>query len=259
MRPLPCRGLFSAFLLFLAACGGGGPSAAPAAPTVAVPAADVTLLFMGNSHTAVNDVPGLVAAMVRAVRPDKSVAATNAPGSLFLDERVSDAATRQALAERRWSFVVLQAQRSSSSWTIEHPIDGAVSLVRSAREAGAVPVLFPEWPRRGIVESHLLFGLYVSIARQAPACVAPIPQAFDLAATRHPSIALHAADGNHSSPAGAYLAALVLAATISGVSPTASPTLGTIDVGAEDQARLRAVAAETVAAYPPRQYCPADP
>ena len=260
MHPLPWRAFWTATLLLVAACGGGGgSSAAPASAAPAVPAADVALLFMGNSHTAVNDVPGMVAAMVRAARPERTVAATNAPGSLFLDERVGDAATRQVLLERRWSYVVLQAQRSSSSWTVEYPITGAVSLVRTVREAGAVPVLFPEWPRRGLAESHLLFDLYVSIARQAPACVAPIPPAFDLAAARHPSLALHAADGNHSSPAGAYLAALVLASTITGVTPGTSPTLATIDVGPEDQARLRAVAAETVAAHPPRQYCPGDP
>jgi hypothetical protein len=260
MHLVPRRGFVTAALLLLAACGGdGAPSDAAVTPPLALPAADVALLFMGNSHTAVNDVPGMVASIVRAARPDKTVAATNAPGSLFLDERVGDPATRQVLLERRWSLVALQAQRSSSNWTVDYPITGAVSMVRMVRDAGAVPILFPEWPRRGMAESQLLFDLYVSIARQAPACVAPVPQAFDLAATRHPAIVLHAPDGNHSSAAGAYLAALVLASTITGASPVASPTLDTIGVGAEDQAKLRAVAADTVAAHSPREHCPGDP
>jgi hypothetical protein len=214
---------------------------------------------MGNSHTVVNDVAGMVTAMLRAATPANGVSGVTAPGFMFLDERVQDAATLQLLRGRRWSVVVLQAQRSSASWTVDYPITGAVALVRMAREAGAVPILFPEWPRRGIVESHLLYNLYLSIAREAPACVAPVPQAFDLALARHPGLVLHAADGNHSSAAGAFLAALILAATATGASPASLPALPGIGVSDEDQARLRGIAAETVATYPPRQACPADP
>ena len=44
----------------------------------------------------------------------------------------------------------------------------------------------------------------------ANACVAPIGQAWDLSLARHPSLILHASDGNHSAPAGAFLAALLI-------------------------------------------------
>ena len=225
----------------------------------ALPEAEVTLLFLGNSHTAVNDVPGMVTALVRAALPMKSVASATAPGIMFLDERVQDAATLQLLRGRRWSFVVLQAQRSSSSWTVDYPITGAVGLVRMAREAGAVPILFPEWPRRDVIESQLLYNLYVSIAREGAACVAPIPQAFDLAIARHPSLVLHAADGNHSAPAGAFLAALVIATAVTGTPPTQLPFLAGLPVDAGTQAVLRATAAETLVQFPARQYCPLDP
>jgi hypothetical protein len=254
------RGIVGIVLVaWLCGCGGGGN--APATPSL--PAApvegEVALLFMGNSHTAVNDVPGMVTTMVRAALPTKSVASMTAPGIMFLDERVQDGATLQLLRGRRWNVVVLQAQRSSSSWTVDYPITGAVSLVRMAREAGAVPILFPEWPRRDVIESQLLYNLYVSIAREGAACVAPIPQAFDLAIARHPSLVLHAADGNHSAPAGAFLAALILAATATGISPADMPFLPGIGVSDEDQARLLGIARETVASQPPRQWCPADP
>ena len=252
------RRAIAAACFLLASCGGGGGAEAPAPPP-AVPTADVTFLFLGNSHTVVNDVPGSVAALVRAALPGRSVGGVTAPGSLFLDEHVQDSATLQLLRERRWSFVVLQAQRSSASWTVDYPITGAVTLVRMARDAGAVPILFPEWPRRGVVESQLLYNLYVSIAREAPACVAPVPQAFDLAAARHPALVLHASDGNHSAPAGAFLAALILAATATGSSPASLPPLAGIGVSDEDQARLRGIATEIVATYPPRAWCPADP
>ena len=245
--------------LLLAGCGGGGGTTASSTPAPIAVAADIELLFMGNSHTLVNDVPGTVTALARAARPGKSVADVVAPGSMFLDERIHDAASLQLLRERRWSFVVLQAQRYSSSGLFDYSIDEAVSLVRMARTADAVPILFPEWPRQGIVETQRIYDLHVSIARIAPACVAPIGQAWDLSLARYPALVLHNADGNHSAPAGAYLAALIIAATMTGFPPDQMPNIAGIGVSDENQAQLRGIAAETVLAYPPRQWCPADP
>jgi hypothetical protein len=248
---------FALVAALAAGCGGEGPSAAREAAPAA--RADIALLFMGNSHTSSNGLPDMVAAMVRAARPGKSVEAVVAPGSMFLDERATDAGTLQLLRSRNWSFVVLQAQKYSTSGLFEYSTWEAELLIRIARELLAVPILFPEWPRRGIAETQRIFDLLVSIARRQPACVAPIGQAWDLAIARHPDLALHGADGNHSTPAGAFLAALVIATTITGFSPDGLPTFEEIGVDAAVQAQLRAIAAETVLVYRPRHWCPADP
>jgi hypothetical protein len=241
-----------------AGCGGGGGGSSSQAPPPAM-AADFKLLFMGNSHTSVNNLPGMVAAMVRAGLPGKTVKYVEAPGWMFLEERAADAASLALLRDPGWSFVVLQAQKYSSSGLFEYSIDGAVELVHMARVDKAVPILFPEWPRRGVPETQRIYDLHVSIARREPACVAPIPQAWDLALARYPTLVLHDADGNHSAPAGAFLAALILATTMTGVPPGHLPSLAGLGVDDDVQARLRGVAAETVLVYPPRQWCPADP
>lgn len=258
------HGLLPALALWLAAVatgcsgGGGGEGAAITSPP-ATAAADITLLFMGNSHTSFHGLPATVAAMVRAARPGRGVSATEAPGWMFLEERATDPASLELVDRRRWTFVVLQAQKYSSSGLFEYSIDGALELVRKARAAGAVPIMFPEWPRRGVPETLRIHDLHVSIARREPACVAPIGQAWDLALARHPALVLHDADGNHSAPAGAFLAALVIAATMTGTAPDTLPFIAQAAVEADVQAQLRAVAAETVLAYAPRQWCPADP
>ena len=247
---------------FASGCGGGpgGGAAASAgpAPVTVIATADVNLLFMGNSHTAVNNVPGMVAAMVRAGQPGKTVMAVEAPGSMFLDQRVNDAATLGLLRSQNWSYVVLQAQQYSSSGQFTYSTAEAEELVRLSRRQNAVPVMFPEWPRRGINETQRIFDLHVSIARNEPVCVPPIPQAWDLALARHPTLVLHSADGNHSAPPGAFLAALVLYATITGLPPSALPELSQPGVDADTQAKLRAVASETVNTISPRLYCPND-
>jgi len=212
---------------------------------------------MGNSHTTVNDLPGMVVEMVRAANPGRTVQHVVSPSWMFLEERAADPASIELVRSNRWTYVVLQAQKYSESGRVDYPIDGAVALVRLARTVGAMPILFPEWPRRGIDETQRIYDLHVSIARREPACVAPIPQAFDLASARDSSLVLHAADGNHSAPAGAFLAALVIAATM-GVSPDQLPALPIAGVEPATQAQLRRVAAETVLAYRPRQWCPAD-
>jgi hypothetical protein len=249
--------------LLLAACGGGGggdqaPNNPPSGPPSAT--ADITLLFMGNSHTSVNNLSGMVAEMVRAARPGKTVASVEAPGWMFLEERLNHAPSVDLLRSQDWSFLVLQAQKYSSSGQFVYSTAEAEAFIRMGREQHAVPIMFPEWPRRGVDETQRIYDLHVSIAQRETACVAPIGQAWDLSLARFPSLELHAPDGNHSNPAGAFLAALILFATITGNSPMDVPPLAAqfaVDNGT--QAQLREIAAEAVLTWPPHAWCPSDP
>jgi hypothetical protein len=262
------RNVFAAAAFLLCACGGGGSDSAsggvasggptPAQPQPPAVTADVTLLFMGNSHTSFNDLTAMVADMVRAARPGKSVATETAPNFLFLEERIDDGTTVPLLRRQTWSYVILQAQKYSTSGQYTYSTAEAKEFIRMSREQHAVPVMFPEWPRENVDETQRIYDLHVSIAQAEPACVAPIGQAWDLALARHPTIRLHAADGNHSVPAGAFLTALVLYATITGQSPLTVPTLSQYPVSEAIQQTLRAVAAETVQTVPPRMWCAGD-
>ena len=244
-------------LVLLAGCGSTANEPWVGNPPSEQQPADVTVLMMGNSHTSFNDLPRQLDAMLRAGLAGRSVATAEAPGWMFLDQRLSDAPSMQLMDSRRWSVVVLQAQKYSSSGLYRYSTREAEALIRKARRAGALPVLFPEWPRRGIAETQRIYDLHASIARAEPACVAPVGQAWDLAAQRLPNLALHAADGNHAVPAGSYLAALMLYATVTGASPLNLPNVDNgVDPGV--QAQLRQVAADTAQTTPPRQFCPND-
>ena len=243
------------------ACGGGGGGGAPAAAEPGLPglppvAAEVSLLMMGNSHTELNQLPQQLQALL-AAGLGRSASVVVAPGWMFLDERLGDPSSMALLRSRAWTAVVLQAQKYSSSGLFAYSTAEAEALIRASRAAGAQPLLFPEWPRRGVPETARIYDLHAGIARSEPACVAPVGQAFDLALQRLPSLALHAADGNHSSPAGAYLAALMLYATFVDGPLLSLPDLPN-GVEATVQAQLRQVAADTVSNVPPRQHCPVD-
>ncbi len=257
------RRCLAILVLWLSGCGGGSVSVVIGGDderddSPPLTRADITLLFMGNSHMLVNDVPALVTALVRAAVPGRSVAYAVAPGSMLLDERLNHRPSTDLLGSQRWSAVILQAQRYSSSGTVTYSTDEAEELVRRSRLAGAMPVMFPEWPRRGIDESARIFGLHLQIARTEPACVPPIPQAFDIARAQDPTLDLHAADGNHSSPSGALLAALLIATTITGQLPAAAHDLTGVGVDPATQARLRTAATEAIRQTSPWTPCPAD-
>ena len=71
--------------MLVAACGGGGDSGddsdrRPGAGITPV-TADITVLYMGNSHTTSNNLPDMIAAMVRAAKPTKTFGYAVAPGS----------------------------------------------------------------------------------------------------------------------------------------------------------------------------------
>ena len=255
------RTLLAALALLLAACGGGSSGDTPRGGASSGPpptTADITLLFMGNSHTSSNNLTGMVADMVRAGKPGRTVASVEAPDWMFLEERLNHTPSMNLLRGQNWSFVILQAQKYSTSGQFVYSTAEAKELVRISRGQRAVPIMFPEWPRKDIDETQRIFDLHVSIAQAEPACVAPIPQAWDLALARDPTLTLHASDGNHSAPAGAFLAALVLYATITGSSPLNLPALPQYPVSPAVQEVLRGIAAETVQTVPPRMWCPGD-
>lgn len=249
----------------LSACGGTQrhPETGlevPALPSSAPPAAEISVLMLGNSHTSAQALPQQLEGLLRARFPGQSVAVVEAPNWLFLDERLSDPLSQKLLSSQPWRAVVLQAQKYSSSGAYHYSTAAAEQWVQAVRRQQALPLLFPEWPRRGIDETARIYELHVSIARKQPACVAPIGQAWDLALQRHPELRLHASDGNHSAAAGAHLAALMLYATLTGDSALALlpllPELHGISTALQTQ--LRQIAADTAARVPPRQHCPKD-
>ena len=257
MRAHVLAAVFCVSLPFLTACGGGSPDGETALEPQPVSAAAISVLMMGNSHTRANQLPKQLEDLLRVGSPGKTVTVVVAPGSMFLDERLADRQSMDLLRSRQWTAVVLQAQKYSSSGLYSYSTVEAQTLVRETRAVKALPVLFPEWARFGVPETETIYALHVSIARQQPACVAPVGQAWDLAQARMPTLGLHASDGNHSNTAGANLAALMLYATITGKSPLGLPAISN-GIDAVVQEQLGKVAADTALAVAPRQHCPAD-
>jgi hypothetical protein len=215
----------SAFLLLLAGCTSAPPG------TVALPAAlsdsdkvrsaDVSVLFVGNSHTTYHGLPNLVCQMIRFRHPRKTVYSHVVP-VVFLDDVAADPTCREEIDSRPWKHVVLQAQRISASGRRDYSRAEGIDIAKRARARGATVLFFAEWGLKGVEgDGPRTEKIYQQMAQAAGARVAPVGRAWDLALSQRPDLPLHAADGNHQSPLGAFLTACVLFGQLTGDNPVA--------------------------------------
>jgi hypothetical protein len=210
---------------------------------------DYDLLFIGNSHSSYNNLPDLVATLIKTGLPNKTTYVTNTSNWAFLADRIGDGVTQSILESRDWTHVFLQAQKYSTSGLYSYPTSGAEEWIRRVKVQGAAPILFPEWPRRGNYEEGLrVHELHLYIASQEPACVAPVGLAWDASIAEQPNLLLHAGDGNHSNLKGALLTAYVFYQVLTGKSASELPFVDSINVTESEQKILRDIAAETVQA-----------
>lgn len=196
-----------------------GPNPAPVADPDTVRTADVSILFVGNSHTTMHDLPGVVCGMIRFRQPTKTVCSHTVPVS-FLEDTARDPACRNALESWPWSHVVLQAQKISLSGRFNYSRTEALDIAKLAKGRGAAVVLYPEWGLKGVAgDGPRQEKVYREMARDAGVNVAPVARAWDLALAARPELPLHEADGNHQTALGAFLTACVLYGRITGESP----------------------------------------
>lgn len=174
------------------------------------------ILFLGNSHTTMHNVPGMVKSLLEANDP-KSKVYFEVSGGRLLNGQLSDENVNK-VKSGKFSVVVLQGAEISSSHRFTYKQDGAIRLAKLAKAAKSRTLLFAEWSRRGWSESEFILNVYRGIAKETGAEIVPICYAFDKALRDQPKLALWETDGNHSSLAGAYLAACTLYYRIAGKS-----------------------------------------
>jgi len=237
------RALLASCLLFVALAG-CAPATGCGDPGDSV--ACTRVLFIGNSYTYVNDLPSTFARLAgSAGRPVEVSSVANGGETLSQHAAASD--SLDAIASRRWTYVVLQEQSETpATWPGRTSMYPAVrSLAGVIESAGATPMLFMTWAHRdGLPTAGLadygamqqpIDDAYLAIARELSVPVAPVGYAWSQVRRDHPEIGLWADDGSHPSGAGTYLAACVFYASIFRASPAGLTFYG--DVGA-DQARL---------------------
>ena len=205
------------------------PSSSRAADTVRV-------LFIGNSLTASNDLPAIVEALAKAGgQPILNWKSVLLPGT-SLEDQWRDGQARKAIGQGPWDYVVLQQGPSALDESRRSLLDYVGRFAKEIRAAGARPAIYMVWPSSSRTSDFDdVSQSYRMAARQVDGLLFPVGEAWRAAWKRDAKLALYSKDGLHPTPAGSYLAALVMYGQLYGKSSVGLPgTLALSEGGAID-------------------------
>jgi hypothetical protein len=177
------------------------------------------VLFIGNSFTARNDLPGMVAAMASAAGTRMEHRLISVGGaSLRTHWNKTEAAA--AIRDGRYDHVVLQEQSTLPVKNADRMRENVRLFDGEIKAAGATTVLYLTWARRHAPETQRqITDAYESIGRELGVTVVPAGVAWEQVLAKHDRPVLHDKDDSHPTVAGTYLAACTFFATLLGQSP----------------------------------------
>lgn len=185
----------------------------PAGPAFA----GTRVLFIGNSLTYSNDLPGTLRDVARAAGDTVSVGSVAVAGTALIDHAYGQTDALAAVRGRRWDHVVLQQGPTSLRLCRDTLVLSARLFDAPVRSSGAVPGLMMTWPPSNrVAYFDAVRDSYRAAARAVDGEFYPVGEAWREAWRRDPSLPLYSDDGYHPGPLGTLLAALVIYEHVTG-------------------------------------------
>ena len=197
------------------------------------------VLFIGNSYTAANSLPTMVAALASSANQSLICSEQTLGGATFYQHAQSNA-TYTKLASQSWDYVVLQAQSQEPSFPFGQfqwqTLPYAIELVDSIRSLApcAQPVFFRTWGRENGDQANcaafpplctyegmdsMLHRHYSLMADTTDAYLSPVGSVWKHIRDTDSTINLYTSDGSHPSLAGTYAAACTFFTMITRMDP----------------------------------------
>jgi hypothetical protein len=181
------------------------------------------VLFLGNSYTAVNNLPQLVHDVALSAG-DTLVFDYNAPGGYQLINHSIDLTTQGMIMAGDWNYVVLQGQSQEPIISYSDFINGAYSLYNLIKQYNPCAETMPymTWGRKNGDASNCagfpvmctyegmdstLRDRYLYLTSSVNGEVSPVSVVWNYLRQYYPAIELYQADESHPSLAGSYAAA----------------------------------------------------
>lgn len=213
-----------------------------------LPDAELRVLFVGNSLTYTNDLPGMVQTIAEAAGHTLAQAAVAYP-NLSLEDHWYRGVQREIL-EAEADIVVMQQGPSSLPQNQIHLAAWADTLATAIRQAGGEPALFMVWPEVTRTSAFdAVYQAYQGAATAVGGLFIPAGQAWLESWSQDPSLPFYGPDGFHPSPLGSQVAALTIYRVLfdadvselpARMDPT-SPGLPVVDLGSDAQTILQGV------------------
>lgn len=228
--------------------------------------AQTRLLFIGNSYTAVNNLPQLTAdcALSIGFAGFPMEIASSTPGGTTFQMHTTNATTQSLINQANWDYVVLQEQSQLPSFPDAQvasdcfPFASTLNEQILAADSCTETIFYMTWGRQNGDASNcatwppvctyegmdsLLNLRYRQMATDNNALISPVGALWHYIRTNYPEINLYAADASHPSLEGSYAAACCMIAIIFRTDPTLITYGSTLDPVVSEKIRL---AAQTV-------------
>ena len=185
------------------------------------------VLFLGNSYTSVNDLPGLIFQVTKSAG-DSLIYSSNVPGGYTFNQHSTNSTSVSLINQGGWDYVVLQEQSQYPSFPDAQvqaevfPYATALNDMILAADSCTETIFYMTWGRKNGDASNcavwppvctyegmdsLLHLRYMTMAQDNNAEVSPVGAVWHYLRTNAPGIELYSADESHPSPAGSYAAA----------------------------------------------------
>lgn len=189
----------------------------------------LSVLFLGNSYTYVNNLPQLIKDIALA-NGDTLIFDSNCPGGQTFQGHFYDPTTVTKVTSKPWDYVVLQAQSQEPSFspaqvatqTLPYAIklDSIIKHYNACSEtvfyetwgrkygdASNCPIYPPVCTYNGM--QNRLRSSYKIFADTTHSVLSPVGEAFRKSINLNPTLELYSSDQSHPSIEGSYLAACV--------------------------------------------------
>lgn len=226
------------------------PPAPPPGPPVANPSPvgqGARVLFVGNSLTQGNDVPGMVEDLAAAAGLGWQVEA-QLIGGAGLQDHWERGLVQPVIRNSNWDAVVLQQGPSSLPESRANLRHWTGEFARLITESGGRPALYMVWPELARFAWYdRVRDSYALAARDVNGWFLPAGESWRAAWREEPSLQLYGGDGFHPNVSGSWAAALTIFGALSGHELDELPAPAGIDE--TTAALLRRAAAEALETY----------
>ena len=181
------------------------------------------ILFIGNSHTYMNDMPELARRMIEDATGEACEVYMLAYSGRSLRWHMEEEyfSERFNILHGKYDYCVIQEQAHPMS-AEEDTIKYATKIVELCKRVGTVPVIFETWAEKAKPENQIEMNRrYRSLATKLDARLAPIGELWS-EVLNSSDVDLYFRDGEHASAIGDFLIAIVLTKVIAGKLPKES-------------------------------------
>lgn len=196
------------------------------------------ILFVGNSYTYVNNLPGMIEEISAALDGPVLHGSAHTHAGYTLRRHIEDGHVASLLSDGpagggSWDWVVLQEQ--STLGTAYNPDSGklgsadafraaAAELVSMVEAVGARAALYMTWAKEAFPSQAIILSeTYRSAGAELGAEVSMVGDVWTAVRRVRPEFGLYLSDGSHPNVAGTYLAACVIYAVLTGRNPVGAP------------------------------------